>query len=106
MYQSRLRGVCNRCGLCCQFPARDGTGLVRCGYLAVERTAGLTILGIPGSSSCLMHATRTDGMPIPMRYVRDGAWYGWRRCTKDSPEEDAVIRARGIGRGCSLEEAP
>ena len=100
----RLTGTCNRCGLCCQFEARDGSGLVRCGYLAVDYgAAGLDTVGTAGATQCLMHDLRVDGMPIPMVYVRDRRPYGWRTCAKDSAQEEAVIRARGIGRGCSLE---
>jgi hypothetical protein len=102
-YQSRLTGPCNRCGLCCQFEAADGSGLVRCGYLRVESLVGLSIVGVPGATTCAMYDARTDGMPIPMHYARDGSWYGWRSCAKDSPREDAAILLRGIGRGCSLE---
>jgi hypothetical protein len=98
MYRSRFTGICNRCGLCCQFEAADGTGLVRCGYLAVEEH-----IGTAGATRCVVHERRVDGMPIPMFYARDLAWYGWRQCAKDSPTEDHVIAARGIGRGCSLE---
>ena len=105
-FTRRLTGTCNRCGLCCQYEARDGSGLVRCGYLAVDDgAAGLDPIGTAGATQCLMHALRVDGMPIPMFYVRDMRPYGWRQCAKDSAAEDAIIIDRGIGRGCSLEMA-
>lgn len=99
-YVSCFTGVCNQCGSCCQY--ETPVGLVRCGYLIWHDA--LELIGTPGATECAMHALRVDAMPIPMYAVRSGDFYGWRRCAKDSPEEDAVIAARGIGRGCSLVE--
>lgn len=100
---SRLTGTCNRCGLCCQYEAPGGRGLVRCGYLIA--TGALALVGHAAATECSVYPVRFDGMPVPMRFVRDGTLYGWRRCAKDSPQEDEVIAARGLGRGCSLERA-
>jgi len=99
-YRSRFTGVCNRCGLCCQYEAADGSGLVRCGYLEVRPG---TRVGQPEATVCRQYETRYDGMPIPMDYVIGGGFYGWSRCCKASSLEDWVIQLRGIGRGCSLE---
>lgn len=98
-FLSRFTGACNRCGSCCQYPAPDGTGLVRCGYLEVHRG---TRVGQPEATTCRMYADRYDGMPIPMVYVIGGQDHGWRRCVKDSAAEDWVIEHRGLGHGCSL----
>jgi len=96
---SAFTGVCNRCGVCCQYEAADGSGPVRCGYLEVRPGARV---GDPQATTCRQYDTRYDGMPIPMQYL-NGTDYGWAKCAKDSSMEDLVIRFRGIGRGCSLE---
>lgn len=99
MFRSRLTGICNRCGSCCQYEAADGSGLVRCGYLEVKPG---TRVGQPEATTCRMYADRYDTMPIPMVYVIGGHDYGWSRCAKDSALEDWVIELRGLGHGCSL----
>jgi hypothetical protein len=102
-FVSRFTGVCNRCGLCCQYEAPDGSGLVRCGYLAVrERPAEFGGVGTAEATECLLHTVRYNGMPIPMFFVTARKFYGVRMCAKDAPEEDAAIQTRGIGKGCSL----
>ena len=98
-----LVGTCNRCGSCCQYPAADGSGLVRCGYLEVRPG---TRVGQPEATRCRQYDTRYDGMPIPMEYVIGGGDYGWSRCAKNSSLEDWVIQLRGIGHGCSLTVIP
>lgn len=93
-----LRGECNRCGLCCvvEHPTH---GTLVCEHLRV--TVPVQPLGHPLSTRCGVYAQRVSGMVI---HMRDGAGVGRQlaRCFKDTWQEDHVILARGIGRGCSL----
>ena len=94
-YVSRFIGTCNQCGQCCV--ESTPIGLIACEHL--ERVGPV---GQVGATRCRMHDTRVNGQPIVMRRMDNDTVWGLAFCAKDSPLEDAVIAARGIGRGCSL----
>jgi len=92
-----LRGECNRCGRCCVVE-RDGKPYA-CTHL---RHFQWIALGRPESTFCSVYDRRRHGMPITLRHQAGDEFEAV--CVADgSPEETAVIIARGIGRGCSLE---
>lgn len=83
-----LLGDCNQCGQCCVING------FTCQYLEITGE-----LGQPQATRCKVYTQRQQGMPIML-------WKGVQlmlgHCSKDSPEEEAAIIARGIGQGCSL----
>jgi hypothetical protein len=90
--QPKLVGECNQCGLCCM----DENG--KCEHLEVNGRPGL-----PMSASCSLYGSRYEGMPVKW-ISRHGGPPLEGLCTKNSDMETAIIRLRGIGKGCSFTE--
>jgi hypothetical protein len=91
----RLEGECNQCGLCCldSFQGRP----TRCEHLAV-----IGDVGQPMATICTVHAERLPGMTIRMVDRLTGEPLVGGLCQHNTTDEVTLIRARGIGKGCSL----
>ena len=91
----KLKGSCNRCGLCCTGTAPDGVGW-HCEHLLATPTVPL---GLPEATKCAKYEGRRDRMPILL--VRDDGKMVTGVCFKGSWEETRTILTH-IGKGCSL----
>lgn len=95
MSRYRLEGDCNLCGLCCcdDFAGRP----TRCEHLLVVGETGQ-----PQATICTVHAARQPGMTIRMLDRLTGEPLALGLCQHTTPDEVALIRERGIGKGCSM----
>lgn len=95
----RLKGTCNRCGLCCFGTSADGRA-IRCMHLRVSGKPGE-----PFATRCAIHDARTPMMPIVMVDKLDNQVLGdWVcSCSYGTIFETIEILQKGIGRGCSME---
>lgn len=56
--------------------------------------------GMPGATTCRVHAARYLGMPIML--VSNNAVVALGTCAHGSPQDEIEIIKKGIGKGCSL----
>lgn len=89
----RLKGTCNRCGLCC--------------FTEDYRCLNLEITDVPGkpfATRCLVYESRRPEMPILLVNKYTGNVEAMGVCAdRNGEEETENIIKRGIGKGCSLE---
>lgn len=88
----KLKGLCNRCGLCCY------TGPFRCVNLIVTGTPGQ-----PEATKCGRYNDRYAGLPIIMVDREGKILEGDHVCCHGREDESIIIALKGIGKGCSLE---
>jgi hypothetical protein len=91
----RLKGFCNRCGLCCT-EEKDGV-TYRCLNLIVRGP-----LAAPSASMCGVYDQRRYGMAITMVSAAGKTLGGNFVCIHGGAEEPEHM-AQFIGRGCSYE---